>query len=674
MLLPAPSGREVGQMDSTESPPGVNAGDIEVFRALVEGTAATTGHEFFRNLTEGLSAAIGTHGAWVAVFRRETRELQAIAMKMGDEWWDGMIYPVDGTACETAIDSGKLVHIPERIIEFYPHSAILKQVHAVSYLGAPLFDVDGTTIGHFAVLHDEPLRDPRSVSIFRIFAARASAEMRRMKAEEALRERETHLQSVLDGAMDAILSLDGNLGVLLLNTSAERAFGAMGDMLGKSALDSFEPGSAERLRAVARRLSASKEGGNAGAWQWIAGGLEVRPRKGPAFFAEATLSHYVGKGENRFTLILRDINDRVEAEAKIRTLEQRAEALREEISRIQGNEAIIGESPLLLRALEDVAKVAPMDTTVLLSGDTGTGKELFARAVHDASPRKARPLITVNCAAIPGELIESELFGHEKGAFTGATSKREGRFALAHLGTIFLDEIGELPLPLQAKLLRVLQEGEFQTVGGSRTQKVDVRAVAATNRDLKAMVERGEFREDLYYRLNVFPIRIPPLRERGEDILLLARRFMESFARRIGRKLSPPDQESRDRLLAYGWPGNVRELRNVIERAVITAVDGRLDLARALPGQAAAGDTPRARAIPGGGIAGADSGTDPASQPILTVEELRELERANIVRALERSGGKVSGEGGAAVRLGMKGSTLASRILALGIDRDAAAS
>jgi PAS domain S-box-containing protein len=652
-------------MDSTESPPGVNAGDIEVFRSLVEGTAATTGHEFFRNLTEGLSAAIGTHGAWVAVFRRETRELQAIAMKMGDEWWDGMIYPVDGTACETAIDSGKLVHIPERIIEFYPHSPMLKQVHAVSYLGAPLFDVDGTTIGHFAVLHDEPLRDPRSVSIFRIFAARASAEMRRMKAEEALRERESHLQCLLDGAMDSILSLDRELKVLLVNSAAERAFGPMADLLGRSAPECFEPASAERLRAVARRLTAPvADGRERIPWQWIAGGLEARPRGGPAFFAEATLSHYASKGEDRFTLILRDINDRVEAEARIRTLEQRAEVLREELVRVQGFDAIVGDSPALLRALEDVAKVAPMDTTVLLLGETGTGKELFARAVHEAGPRRARPLITVNCAAIPKDLIESELFGHEKGAFTGATSRREGRFTLAHQGTLFLDELGEMPLPLQAKLLRVLQEGEVQPVGGARTQKVDVRVVAATNRDLAALVERGEFREDLYYRLNVFPIRIPPLRDRGRDILLLAERFMEAFARRIGRRLSRLDEESRIRLLAYAWPGNVRELQNVIERGVITAVDGRLNLDRGLSPSSPAqdsGNMPVTEAAPA---------ALPAAETILTVGDLARLERDNIVRALTRAGWKVSGEGGAAALLGMKGSTLASRIGALGIKRE----
>lgn len=641
-------------MDSLDPLPIVHTGENEVFRSLVEGTAATTGHEFFRSLTEGLSEAIGTMGAWVAVYRRETHELQAIAMKMGEEWLDGILYPLDGTPCETAIDSGKLVHIPERIVEFYPGSAFVKKMHAVSYLGVPLFDVDGTTIGHFAALHDEPLREPRSVSIFQIFAARASAELRRMKAEEALRERETHLQSILDGAMDAILSLDRDLRVLLLNTAAERAFGAAGDLLGKSALESFESGSAERLRAVAKRLSAAPEGGDAAPWHWIAGGLEVRPRGGSPFFAEATLSKYVSKGEDRFTLILRDINDRVEAESRIRTLEQKAEALREELNRVQGLDAIVGDSPALLRALEDVAKVAPMQTTVLLLGETGTGKELFARAVHEAGPRRARPLVTVNCAAIPRDLIESELFGHEKGSFTGATAKREGRFALAHQGTLFLDELGELPLALQAKLLRVLQEGEIQSVGGARTQKVDVRVVAATNRDLAALVERGEFREDLFYRLNVFPIRIPPLRDRGSDIILLAERFMESFARRIGRKMMRLDGESRDRLLAYAWPGNVRELQNVIERGVITATDGKLNIDRGLLAKTRTRDP--------------DPPSDP--QAILTVAEMASLERDNIRRALARAGWKVSGEGGAAALLGMKASTLASRIGALGIKRE----
>jgi len=289
-------------------------------------------------------------------------------------------------------------------------------------------------------------------------------------------------------------------------------------------------------------------------------------------------------------------------------------------------------------------------------GETGTGKELIARAIHKNSRRREKPLIRVNCATMPATLIESELFGHEQGAFTGATKKREGRFALADGGTIFLDEIGELPVDLQVKLLRVLQEGEFEPVGSSRTQKVDVRVLAATNRDLKQATREGKFREDLYYRLNVFPIELPPLRDRGDDVGLLAANFAGKFAQRMGRSIESLSENCIRRLQAYSWPGNVRELQNVIERAVITARDGRLNLDRALP--------ETAKEI------GAETVTaGEAPRRVRTAKELEELERANLVAALEATGWRVAGETGAAQLLGMKPTTLSSRIKALGIER-----
>jgi transcriptional regulator with GAF, ATPase, and Fis domain len=314
---------------------------------------------------------------------------------------------------------------------------------------------------------------------------------------------------------------------------------------------------------------------------------------------------------------------------------------------------IVGRSRALRLVLEEVERVAQTDATVLVTGETGTGKELIARAVHAASRRRTRALVKVNCAAMPANLIESELFGHERGAFTGATLRREGRFALADAGTLFLDEIGELPFELQAKLLRVLQEGEFEPLGSSRTRKVDVRVVAATNRDLAAEVRSGRFREDLYYRLNVFPIRLPALRERAEDIPLLVRHFADRLAARLGRDFEPVPPECLRRLQSHPWPGNVRELQNVIEHAVIAARGRRLDVSRAL--QASAAPEPAA-------IAG-------ASSRVLTVKEIEEIERANLLLALESTGWRVSGEGGAARLLGINPSTLASRIKALGLRR-----
>jgi transcriptional regulator with GAF, ATPase, and Fis domain len=352
------------------------------------------------------------------------------------------------------------------------------------------------------------------------------------------------------------------------------------------------------------------------------------------------------------TVILRDVNERREAEREIASLRKQTEALREELREIEGKGEILGDSPCIRAMLQDVVEVAGTDATVLVQGETGTGKELVARAIHVASPRRDRALVRINCGAIPGSLIESELFGHEKGAFTGATSRREGRFLMADRGTIFLDEIGELPLELQVKLLRVLQESEFEPVGSSRTRKVDVRVIAATNRDLEEEVRDGRFREDLFYRLNVFPIRVPPLRERKEDIAVLAKAFTERISAKIGRKIEHVSSDDLGRLRANDWPGNVRELQNVIERAVITSRGGRLNLDRALPA-----------------VQSAVSTRDEPIDRVRSCREMEQLERANLLLALEQCGWKIAGEDGAAALLGLKPTTLGSRIKALGIRR-----
>jgi transcriptional regulator with GAF, ATPase, and Fis domain len=293
--------------------------------------------------------------------------------------------------------------------------------------------------------------------------------------------------------------------------------------------------------------------------------------------------------------------------------------------------------------LHQVEQVAETDATVLILGETGTGKELIARAIHDRSPRSRRPLVKVNCAALPSSLIESELFGHEKGAFTGAVTRREGRFTLADGGTIFLDEIGDLPIDLQSKLLRVLQEGEFEPLGGSRTRKVDVRVIAATNRDLDAAMEEETFRPDLYYRLTVFPIRIPTLRERPEDIPLLTWGFIRRNEPRLGKNIRTIPKEVMDRLVAYSWPGNVRELENVIQRAMILS-----------PGTALV--------LPDLGEQG------PAAGPrASTAQSLEDVERDHIHSVLKSVSWQIKGPGGAAERLGLAPSTLRYRMKKLGI-------
>jgi DNA-binding NtrC family response regulator len=311
---------------------------------------------------------------------------------------------------------------------------------------------------------------------------------------------------------------------------------------------------------------------------------------------------------------------------------------------------LVGGSAALRRVREQIEQVAPADSTVLVEGETGTGKELVARAIHARSGRRERPLITLNCAALPRELVESELFGHEKGAFTGALQQRRGRFELADGGTLFLDEVGELPPDAQAKLLRVLQEREFERVGGARTLRVDVRIVAATNRDLRAEAGTGRFRADLYFRLAVFPIVLPPLRERRDDVPELLRHFVARTARRLGRTVEGVSPAFVERARAYDWPGNIRELENLVERALILWRGGALDGSDLFP---ALGGPLR--------LAASDSGSDGGN--------LEELERAHIRRVLEDLSWRIEGENGAARRLGLNPSTLRGRMRKLGIRR-----
>ncbi len=307
-------------------------------------------------------------------------------------------------------------------------------------------------------------------------------------------------------------------------------------------------------------------------------------------------------------------------------------------------EQIIGKSPALEAVLEQVERVAPTDSTVLIEGETGTGKELIARAIHNISSRCGRPFIKLNCAAIPFDLLESELFGHEKGAFTGAIAQKVGRFEMADTGTLFLDELGDVPLALQPKLLRVLQEQEFERLGSTRTHHVDVRLVAATHRNLADMVQRSAFRSDLYYRLNVFPILLPPLRARPEDIPALVAHFVEIFGRRMSKPIEHVPPETMSALGSYQWPGNIRELQNLIERAVILSNDGVLP-----------------NPLPTAGTQGV------IISPAATT--LKDSERALILQTLVTVGWVIGGPAGAAAKLGLKRTTLIHRMMKLGISR-----
>jgi transcriptional regulator with GAF, ATPase, and Fis domain len=371
---------------------------------------------------------------------------------------------------------------------------------------------------------------------------------------------------------------------------------------------------------------------------------------------------------HRMLVASKDVTERKRAERALRKtlaenarlreeLELERDYLREEVSVAMNLGRIVGQSPALQHMLAQVEAVAQTPANVLVLGESGVGKELVAHAIHTRSPRAEAPLVKVNCPSIPKELFESEFFGHVKGAFTGAHKNRVGRFQLADGGTIFLDEIGEIPLELQGKLLRVLQESEFERVGDDITRSVDVRVIAATNRDLERLVVAGEFREDLFYRLSVFPIEVPPLRKRGDDVVQLAQHFLERTCNDFGRKVMSLTRRQADALMSYDWPGNVRELKNVIERAVILSAGNALRLDLSLPSANQASGTDEHGSV------------SEQQHRVLTDKEMRALQKRNTVEALKQSNWRVSGKAGAAELLGIRPTTLADRIRTYGIKR-----
>ena len=627
--------------------------DDAAIRLILEGTAQETGHAFFKALVQRLAQVLGTAGAFVTEFDEEKYRLNALAFWFETDFIQHYEYDAEGTPCGAVIQSRELFHVVDQLTMAFPNDSDLKSMHAVSYLGMPLLDKHSRILGHLAVIDKKPMpKEPRNESLFRIFAARASAELQRIRAESQIRERETQLTLLINSAMDAIIELDDHLKIVRVNPSAEKVFRKTEPrMIGLSFNSLLTGSSAEKLIRLTRNLLSQPE--DAENRLWVPGGFQilVDDENVPA---EASLSRYSLEGRSFLAIILRDIRDQIKAEQKIAALTSEREYLREELNAFDGFDYVIGSSEPWRKVLHQVHQVATSDAFVLITGETGTGKEVIARGIHAASRRKDTPLIKVNCAAIPEALIESEFFGHERGAFTGATSKRIGRFALAHRGTLFLDEVGELPVDLQSKLLRVLQEGEFEPVGSSATHKVDVRVIAATNRNLGEAIRNGRFREDLFFRINVFPIEMPPLRERGDDVILLAEEFTKLSAQKMGKQIGPLPPDFKRRLKTYSWPGNVRELQNIMERAVITAREGQLTLEDSLPQFAT---SPPA------------SLSSMTSDAVLTAAEMENLERQNIIHALNRCEWRISGPQGAATLLRIPPTTLSSRIKALKIKR-----
>ncbi len=630
--------------DALRAPSASKDDEIVALRAIVEGTARSTGDVFFKSLVSQLASAVGVNYAFVAEFAGARTRVRTIAY-----WGPGGLQPnvefdLDGTPCEDVV-RGNLCHYPRGVREMFPLDQDLIKLGIESYLGVPLLDGEGNVLGHLAVFDGRPMpAEPRLLFIFRIFATRAAVELERLRVEQRLVESERRYRDLYEEAPNAYVSLGRDRKLLNVNRRSTQLLGYPAtELIGSDVMRYFAESSSGRQQAE----QAFQQGFGG---EEVSGlELEMRRKDGSPLWVSLWMHPMLDESGAVHAVhsIWVDVTDRVLAEAERGRLRDQNLYLQEEIKSVHNFDEIVGRSPALLAVLDKVSRVAPTDATVLICGETGTGKELIARAIHSNSRRAAKPLIKVNCAALPAGLIESELFGHEKGAFTGAIARRVGRFELAEGGTLFLDEIGELPLETQAKLLRVLQEHELERVGGGAVIKVDVRIIAASNRDLLKAVREKTFREDLYYRLGVFPIQLPPLRDRAEDIPLLARFLVEKFAARTGQRIEGTSDATMRRLIAYRWPGNIRELENVLERAVILATGPTLHFEIDVEASTGAG-------------APAD-----ALQP----PSLETIERQHILAVLRQTDWVIDGPRGAAHVLDLHPNTLRSRLKKLGISR-----
>ncbi len=458
------------------------------------------------------------------------------------------------------------------------------------------------------------------------------------------------MSGLIDGAMDAIVMFNSEFRIVLTNPSAELLL-ENNDVLQRNVLFFMDEDSAAMIKGI---VQTNIEDSTKKLNTYLPKVIKVIGSNETETLNEGTISNYGNGAAVFYTLILRNLTDRLQAEDTINLLTTQTQYLEEEIKKLTNDYGILTEDKSMKTVLDLIHQVATTDATALITGETGTGKELVARAIHQESSRRDQPLIRINCGAIPANLIESELFGHEKGAFTGATISRKGRFLLADKGTIFLDEIGEMPLELQPKLLRVIQEGEFDPVGSSTTIKVDVRIIAATHRDLLQHAKDGKFREDLYYRLNVFPIEIPALRVRGNDINLIAAEMLKQFSIKLNKPQPILSAADKKIFTAYNWPGNVRELQNLIERAVIVSQKGKIDWKRIVPSKQGKINLQDDKEV---------------LERVWTSQEIINLEKENILRALRQTKWRISGKTGAAQLLQLPPTTLASKIKAHGIER-----
>jgi formate hydrogenlyase transcriptional activator len=630
--------------------------EIGALREIVAGTASETGTQFFQHLVQHLAKAMDVGYAFIAEFIKPNRA-RSVAFWTPSGITQNVEWELAGTPCEEVV-AGHWCHYASGVQRKFPKDDPLVAWGIESYLGVPLISSDGQTLGHLAILDPRKMpEEPKKVFIFKIFAARAAAELNRLRVETMLRESENRFKDLFDEAPIAYVLEDVNSRFIRANRTAMRTLGIKPEEVEGTIGRSLIPDTPEARAQVDQALDSIGKGN-------AASGIVFELRRkddGRPIWVQWWSKPEPGGTLTRTMFI--DITDRVLMQQEKDRLAAQNTYLQEEIKSVHNFEEIVGRSPALLQMLENVNRVAKTDASVLITGETGTGKELIARAIHSAGKRRDKPLIKVNCAALPQGLVESELFGHEKGAFSGAVNRRIGRFELAQGGTIFLDEIGEVPMDVQVKLLRVLQEREFERVGGSGPIKVDVRIIAATNRDLSKAIRDGHFREDLFYRLNVFPVSLPPLRDRDGDVKLLSKFLVNKFSARIGKRIEAISDSSMCQLNAYRWPGNIRELENILERAIILSNSSTLEIDPDVfgPTPAAAADSPQPVTTPAPALL--------AGNQDLSLTPLELVERDFILAALKQTQWVIEGPHGSAKILDMHPNTLRSRLKKLGIER-----
>jgi formate hydrogenlyase transcriptional activator len=620
----------------------------DLLRTISEATSGVTGEDYFRELTKYITATLNVRYSMVVSCSNDSiTKLRMLAYVDKNDILENIEYDANGTPCEIVMQ-GKDFFCADKLYETFPREKGLK-----SWVAVPIYSPSsGQVIGNIAAFDNVPMtKEQNQTSILKIFAARAGAEIDRLIAlnkleiankelQVLLSESEQRFRDLFEEAPIAYVHEGLDSKFIKANRAALSILGIKPEQVPFMYGKTMAPDTPDAQRRMKEAFESVGRGTDTSGVV-----LELRRKdNNKPIWIQWWSNPDVG-GQFTRTMFI-DITEQVLMEQEKARLQAENKYLQDEIKVNYNFEEIVSKSKKFHRILQHIEQVAATDATVLILGESGTGKELLARAVHNISNRSKRSLVKVNCATLPANLIESELFGHEKGAFTGAMDKKIGRFELADGGTIFLDEIAELPFELQAKLLRILQEGEFERLGNPKTMKVNVRIIAATNRNLEQAIEKKEFREDLFYRLNVFPIVSPPLRERKEDIPLLAKHFCQKYEAKIGKKITNIPAKTMDALMEYDWPGNIRELENIIERALILSRDGVLEYGDWLPT------------------------VKQNSKATGKHQKLDDVERQHIIEVLNKTNWKVSGDKGAAKILGLNPTTLEARMKKMGIKRE----